>query len=408
MIGSFGPRISAFLREKGGLQVKRILFVDDEPKLLEGMKRMLYPFRKDWEMVFLTNPLEALELLASREFDVLISDLRMPQLNGIELLSQVRDLRPEIVRIILSGQAEKSMTLSSLSVTHQYLAKPCDAATLRSTVERALRLRVTLKSPALKRIIGGIQSLPSIPSVYTRLVQAIESPDVSPSDIAAIITQDLAMTAKVLQLVNSALFGLNRRITSVSDAVLYVGTETIRALVLSLSVFSQFDTQRCPSFSPERIRDHGLATASLARQIGKSLGLAKQELEDVYLAALLHELGKLVLAANCPDEYEAVLRRASTENAALTDAEQEVFGAGHAQVGAYLLWLWGLPDVITEAVAYYVEPGSETTLLGIAIHVASALSGGPKLNYDCLSERDLLRRLPEWEHIRDLQMEVAA
>jgi putative nucleotidyltransferase with HDIG domain len=382
--------------------VKRILFVDDEPRVLEGLKRMLYPFRRDWNMTFVTSGQEALKLMDESEFDVVVTDVRMPQMTGIQFLSEVVKKHPQVVRMVLSGMADKEVTLPSVMLAHQYLDKPCDPKVLRATVERAFNLRVMLANPELKQLVSRVHSLPSIPSVYTELIQAIQSPDVSAKEIGRIIGQDLAMTAKILQLVNSAFFGVRRQVTSAAEAVIYLGVDTVRALALTISVFSQFDTREIPGFSIETLRDHGLTVATLARHIAHSLHLSKTDVEDAFLGGLLHELGKLVLACNYPKEYRAVLEKLQQPGARTRQAELEVFGTTHAEVGAYLLWLWGLPDAVTEIVAHYEHPDPEqATRSLIAVHVANGLSTEPEREIDCecLAAMGLIEHLPEWMHM---------
>ena len=386
--------------------MKRILFVDDEPKVLDGLKRMLYSYRNDWQMVFVSSAAEALQQLAQDPFDVLITDVRMPQMNGIELLSEVVQRHPHVVRMVLSGMADKDVTLPSVMLAHQYLDKPCDAATLRAAVERVFQLRVILDNPALKQLISRIHSLPSVPAVYTQLIQALQADEVSPQEIGRIISQDMAMTAKILQLVNSAFFGHRRSITNPTQAVIYLGADTVKALALSVSVFSQFDSRRIPSFSIEALRDHGMAVATLARRIAESLGLSKPELEDAFLGGLLHELGKLVLAANYPREYEETLRKTREQKLTARQAEMETFGTSYADVGAYLLWLWGLPDPVTEIVARHPEPSPDLSAQPVvAVHVADALmdkqADHATINVTCLKEMGLIDRLPDWEQLRE-------
>lgn len=384
--------------------MKRILFVDDEPKVLEGLRRMLYPYRNEWQMVFVSSAAEALRQLSHSPFDVLVTDVRMPQMSGIELLSQVVERHPQVVRMVLSGMAEKEVTLPSVMLAHQYLDKPCDAATLRAAVERVFQLQVILDNPALKSLISKLHSLPSIPTVYTKLMQALESEDVSPKEIGRIVSQDLAMTAKILQLVNSAFFGPRRPISNPTEAVIYLGADTVKALALTVSIFSQFDTRRVPGFSIEGLRDHGVAVGTLARQIAASLNLSKSDLDDAFLGGLLHELGKLVLAANYPKEYGETLRRMREQNLSAQAVELEMFGATYADIGAYLLWLWGLPDPVTEIVARHTEPKPDQAAGPVvAVHVADALSHNESkqnVNLECLAAMGLIDQLPSWKQLQ--------
>ena len=385
--------------------MKRILFVDDEPKVLDGLRRMLYPYRNDWNMVFVSSAAEALQQLSQSQFDVLVTDVRMPQMSGIELLSEVVERHPQVVRMVLSGMADKEVTLPSVMLAHQYLDKPCDATTLRAAVERVFQLRVILDNPALKQLISRVHSLPSVPAVYTRLMDALQSDEVAPKEIGSIISQDMAMTAKILQLVNSAFFGPRRPITNPTEAVVYLGADTVKALALTVSVFSQFDGKQVPGFSIEHLRDHGLAVGSLARQIAATLRLSKAELDDAFLGGLLHELGKLVLAANYPKEYGEALRKAHDEQIPEQDAEMQTFGTTYADVGAYLLWLWGLPDPVTEIVARHNQPTPDAAAGPIvAVHVADALSDKQtkkNVNLDCLMKMGLIDQLPSWKQLQE-------
>jgi len=246
--------------------MKRVLFVDDEQRVLDGLKRMLYPLRNEWRMSFASSGREALELLDQAEYDVLVTDLRMPEMSGMELLANVVKLHPQVVRMVLSGTADQEVVLRSATLAHQYLVKPCDAATLRATVARAFSLRVILDDAALKKLISSMGNLPSVPSVYLRLMEVLRSLDVSPKEIAQVIGEDISMTTKVLQMVNSALFGIQRQITDPTQAVIYLGPELVRQLVLVASAFSAFQP-KSRYFSIERLQRHSLAVGGLARNI---------------------------------------------------------------------------------------------------------------------------------------------
>ena len=199
--------------------MKRILFVDDEPNVLAGLRRLLYPLRDQWDMAFAGSGREALQRLEESAFDVLVTDLRMPEMTGVELLGRVRQRFPQITRIVLSGIADLELTLRAATLAHQYLCKPCDSATLHNTLERAYSMRQVLEDPALRELISGIEELPSLPSIYLDLTGILGSGEACAQDIADVITQDMVMTAKMLQLVNSPMFALHRKVTNVAEAV---------------------------------------------------------------------------------------------------------------------------------------------------------------------------------------------
>lgn len=382
--------------------MKRVLFVDDEQRVLDGLQRMLYPLRNEWRMAFVSSGGEALKLLAQSEYDVLVTDLRMPDMSGIELLGRVTNLHPQVVRIVLSGTADQEVAVRSATLAHQYLVKPCDAATLRATVGRAFSLRVMFDDPGLKQLISSLHSLPSVPSVYLRLMEALQSLDVSPKEVANVVGQDIGMTAKVLQLVNSALFGLQRQISDPVEAVIYLGPEMVRQLVLVASAFSAFQSKVGRRFSIERLQSHSLAVGGMARRIAQSLELPSAAVDYAFVGGLLHDVGKLLLACNYPEKYDEAVRLASDEGMLPRMAEVAVFGTTHAEVGAYLLWLWALPDPITEVVLRHHEfPANPAGVLSpaVAVHVADALING-RLDNDevvCLTEVGFGEKLAAWQ-----------
>ena len=363
---------------------------------------MLYALRNEWEMEFVSSGRQALQRLAEAEFDVLVTDIRMPVMTGIELLTEVIERHPQVIRLVLSGTVDQELTLRSAAVAHQYLVKPCDAKTLRTKVERAFSLRTMLEDPGLRRLISSINALPSPPATYIKLLEALRSPETSVREIGSIVEQDVGMTAKVLQLVNSAFMGISRHVSTPSEAIVYLGIETLRALALSASVFSQFHPAGLPGFSAETLQEHSLKVGTLAREIGKNLNLSRTAMDDAFVGGLLHDVGKLVLAHYCPELYREVLLRAQRESVTVREAEQAIFGTTHAEVGGYLLWLWGLPDSITEVAALHhrlPEGRQHTAGVVLAVHIADALLNprpDQELDWEHLRGTPWMANLPEW------------
>ena len=218
--------------------LKHILFVDDEPNVLSGLRNVLRSQRRQWEMVFALGPEEALAKLAEQPFDVVVSDMRMPQMDGATLLSEVKRLQPKAVRIILTGQTEQETVLKSVFIAHMFLSKPCDPGLLKRVVDRACRLNSILNSEELRAAAGRVDMLPTAPKTYAALNEALIRPNCTVDDVARIIERDVGVCAKILQLVNSAFFGLPRKITSLNEAVTYMGTLTIKNLAMALEAFS--------------------------------------------------------------------------------------------------------------------------------------------------------------------------
>jgi HD-like signal output (HDOD) protein/CheY-like chemotaxis protein len=360
--------------------MKRILFVDDEPNVLQGLKRMLRPMRKEWDMAYAGGGEEALTMMEESPFDVVISDMRMPGMDGAQLLTEVTRRYPNTVRIVLSGQSEKEAIFKAIGKTHQYLSKPCNPEVLKQTVARACALRDLLSNEELKSLASQMDQMPSMPEIYLELVEELKEESPSLPLISRLISQDVAMTAKILQLVNSAFFGIRRRITTVDMAVNYLGLENVSSLVLAANVFSQFQSKGAiKGFSMESLWSHSGLVGRNAQTIVKQEDRTKEEIDDAMTAGLLHDCGKLIFASNMPEEYARVMALRDSEQMSLCAAEEQVLGTNHSVIGAYLLGVWGLPDAIVEAVAFHHNPDA-CPVSGFsaltAVHVANAASHG--------------------------------
>jgi putative nucleotidyltransferase with HDIG domain len=353
---------------------KRILFVDDEPQILEGLRQRLRRQRSQWEMSFVQSGQEALELLGAEPVDVVVSDMRMPQMDGATLLKRIQAEYPEVVRIVLSGHAEPEMTLRAVPVAHQYLGKPCDPDTLMNVVSRACSLQTLLNDEGVRRIVGRIEALPSLPRVYSQLMDALSDDDTSCRDVAQILKQDMSMSAKMLQLVNSAFFRLSRNITKIEEAVTYLGFTTIKQLALGIEVFRLGNGRSSlGGLSLEELQRHSLLVASIARSLFDN----RREKEDAFVAGVLHDIGKLLLAVELPDHIEKVASTIRTEGGTMHAVEKKQWGVTHADVGAYLLGLWGLPYPVVEAVANHHAPDrveQQGFDILAAVHLADALA----------------------------------
>jgi HD-like signal output (HDOD) protein len=333
--------------------MKRVLFVDDEPRVLEQLQQMLESQKDQWDMAFAPGGTAALSLLDASPFDVVVSDIAMPGMDGAALMKIVCERYPAIVRIVLSAPQEMETALRAVPVAHQFLLKPCDPNMLRVAVERATSLSNILSNKLLANLVGSVKDLPVLPRTYMALRKKLAEPDASIKDVVHIVEQDVAISAKVLQLVNSAFFGLPREVSSVKTAVGFLGIDTLQNLVLSVGVFSIFEQlTKLPGFSCEELQAHSQLAAKIAGQIPASAhvrGIA-------VVAGLLHDVGKLVLATRAPAHFKRALQGAEAEGRPLYAVETELMGVSHAEVGAYLLGIWGLPSPVVEAVAHHHHP----------------------------------------------------
>jgi len=333
--------------------MKKVIFVDDDSSLISGLKRMLRPLRNEWDMYFVLSGEEALELIADGSFDVIVSDMRMPGMNGAELLSKVRELHPQMVRIILSGYSDQDLLLKAVRPAHQFLTKPCDAEILKNTIKRASRIQNMLAGNEVKHVIARVDSLPSLPSLYKEIMSKLAEEDVSVKDVAAIIQKDVGMTTQILKLINSSFFGFFKEISGPVQAVTLLGIDTIKTLVLSIEIFSELQVDEVSNFSFESLWSHSVLTAACAKTIAKKITDDTSFIDDAFMAGFLHDIGVLILASKLPQQYNEVLNKEDSGELSSWTAEQEILGTSHAEIGAYLLGLWGFAENIIEAVLYH-------------------------------------------------------
>lgn len=391
---------------------KRILFVDDEEMVLQGLRRMLRPYRDEWDMVFVDSGPKALEIMAQEPFDVVVADMRMPVMNGAELLHEVMKRHPLTVRLILSGHSDNELILKAMGATHQYLAKPCDQEVLRTVLRRAIASVDVLQSPELKILIGKMTSLPSLPALYQEIIGKLRDPNIQLEDITGVIARDLGMTAKILQLVNSSFFGLPHHVTDLNAAVSFLGLNVITSLFLSFHIFTELEGVKIPGFSIDNLWKHSLDTAYLASKISKLETRSDVMGNESFVAGILHDSGRIVLASNFPDQYREAMNVSMQDQCDLSESERKTFGHTHSEVGGYLMSLWGLPVPIVDAVAYHHNPGilarKEFCTL-TAVHAANSLVGSNfengheiatnSLDMDYLASLNMAERLSHWQQL---------
>jgi HD-like signal output (HDOD) protein/ActR/RegA family two-component response regulator len=350
--------------------VKRLLFVDDEPRVLQGLKAGLYRRRKDWDMHFAAGGAEAIALMRESHFDVLVTDLRMPGVDGTTLVARARIDSPSTIRVVLSGYADESQSQDLMSLAHRYLNKPCEAIQLEECIDRCLATQALIESQELRIQLGAVGALPPLPSTFAALQRALIDPNIDLRNVSAIIEKDPGVSAKVLQVCNSAFFRLPRRVYSIKQAVSYLGLSTVRSMVLSAELFRP-GKPLSPGLDLGQMQRHALSVAAVARALAADAPWA----DDAFLAGLLHDVGFLLLARHLKDPMQRALE-ATAAGMPLAEAEQKYVGVSHGLAGGYLLGLWGLPYEVVEAVANHELPTlvarSSFDVLG-AITIAQAL-----------------------------------
>lgn len=383
--------------------------MDDEPGILQMLRFSARSMMDVWEPAFVESAQQALELMARQPFEVIVSDMRMPGLTGAQLLNEVMRRYPATIRLILSGYADEEMALKCICATHQFLSKPCAMPELKATLNRICRLKERVQSEEIRNLILRKNRLPSVPSVYFKMLEVLQNQDCPTQRIAEIVATDPGLTAKLLQLVNSAFFGYAHNVSNVGDAVMLLGVGMIRSLALSFHLFSAFDHLEFGECSVEKIWNHSLRVGQLARLLAECEGANETVIDQAFTAGLLHDSGKLILADTLANLYGEIMAQARRQKRPLPEIESERLQANHADVGAYLMDLWGLPTALVEAVALHHEPRHSNPAAFsplTAVHVANVLASeldanlaaveASQLDMEYLGELGLNDRVEQW------------
>ena len=376
-----------------------VLFVDD-PNVFQEFKRSLRN-EQEWKTFYAEGGNAALDILAEQKIDIVVVDISMTGIGGAQLLKIVQEDYPRIIRMVISDCTDQEQIIKSTKLAHQFFAKPCDANLLITAMEYAWLFRDLVNNESMKELITGINALPSLPGVYLELLEYIQNPDASIKQIGNLVAQDITMTAKILQLVNSAYFSLPQKVVDPSRAVALLGIENLKAFILAIHVFSTFDDTKISKSDIDSLWQHSIQVGRLARDITMLESTGRTTLENALTTGILHDIGKLVLlnaegqkpCGSLKDEYDAL-------------------GTSHAEIGAYLLCLWGIPTSILIGVAYHhrpLESGEDMFTTLTAVHVADALLSNdpsdrsviPGLDYSYLKAIGKIDRLPLWISLYD-------
>lgn len=390
----------------------RLLFVDDDRRLLNGLKRLLKVERPDWECHYCVSAQEGLDLVERHDVDIVVSDMRMPEMDGIAFFERLRDLCPTPVRIIMSGQTGECDAGRVAKAAHQFIPKPCLPANLINILERIFRFREFFTDNGLRGLVNKIGTLPVLPAVYQQLMCSIDDKGSSLMEISSIVGKDPALVADILKTVNSAFLGARQPVNDIGRAVTMLGLETIQGLVLCHGLLRQFKRKKVSEFSLSLLWDHALRVAAMAKKVAVFEGLDKEETNSVVLAGLMHDLGKLVLLDGLPEEYSKVLYYVREEGKSVTKAERAVFGSDHSKLGAYLLGLWGNRDDLVYTVACHHSPLNYPQPLkkGLSIiHVVNVLDhdllqfksydAPHDLDHDFIAQNQLGDAIKQWKAI---------
>lgn len=361
--------------------IPKILFIDDEQRILKLLQRLLQD--EDWDCHFVSNAMEALDFLQDKQVDLVVSDVKIGDMDGVQLIAEIRKLYPSIVRIFLTGYAEQDDVIKALAAGHaqQIIPKPWIDQELKEIIRSALRQSTQQKkhSPEFQALINSIPLLPSLPESYSNVRSCIIGDEVDIEKMADYISQDVAISSVLLHWANSALFGQRFQVDTIKKAIIVLGTDIVENLILSESV-NRTIAGRLPEikgFDFGKFKKHSMATAVLSRLLIKSLLPTDSVQHDrAFIAGLLHDMGKLAAASFFPAQFEKAIELAIRRRYPLTETEREIYGTDHAELGSFLAEWWALPPFIVNAICWHHQPQSTPIDQNIitATHVANLLS----------------------------------
>jgi len=352
----------------------KILFVDSEINVLNGIKRILHKNRNIWEMFFAVSVKEANQKMKKHSIDVVVAEFKITAEDGEPFLMKVKSDLPLAIRIVYSDEISKDKLYDALFYAHYFLQKPFKPKELKERIESGIKIKSGITDNiALQKIVSSVTKLPSLPKIFFEINEVIKKDDFSLKQVSDLIEKDVAMSARVIQIVNSGFFGINKEITSIFEALKLIGIETVRSLVLTVNVFEVFRGNRLLEKYLSQIMNHSFLVAHGAKKYIEHFTDETNLSEFAFIAGLFHDIGKLIFFSS------EELRKKLLENFQLIksnrlEEETEIFGVTHPELGAYLLSLWGMGNDIVEAVAYSHNPDkidSKKNPLVLAVYLSN-------------------------------------
>ncbi len=354
-----------------------VLFVDDEISVLEGLRRSFIRLSDSLTVLTANSALKALDIVTKQPVDIIITDLRMPGMDGVQLLETVRHASPETTRIILSGCSERDVPFKTAGPAHRHYSKPCSSAKLTEVIVRTMAIRNRLRTPELVELVTSIKSIPALPKALMELLNEIQSPSGSVAGLARIIGSDVGLSAQVLKIANSGFFRTANTVNDVSHAVRLLGFESIRALVVMGSVFEAFKASGVDLEAAAKLQERSLSIGQVARRIAVSEAMGQVAAEQAQCAGMLAHIGSLILSGTYGPKVSEIRGEIDRSGAGVAEVEHKYLGVNHAELGAALLDLWEFPGDVVEAVLFHHEPSASGASKGISpltvVHAAQQL-----------------------------------
>jgi HD-like signal output (HDOD) protein len=335
-------------------RIMRILFVDDEISVISMLKKMVKSLSNDWYVQYAIGGVEALEFLDTESFDIVVTDLNMPEINGVKLLKYIQKYHSHIVRIVFSSSLTRESIKSIAPFTHRFIAKPCGVKKLAQAIENSLFIYRELDNKKIQKVLAKTGTIPSLPRIYRELMDKIDDEEFSLKEAASLISSDVGMSANIMKQIN--LLGEGEAIHGIEQAVMLLGLDSIKAIALSTHIFNSMDSVKIPYFTVEKLIRHSMLTAVFAKEITKIELDDQDQADSAFIAGILHDLGAILFVNNFPKKYSDVRNRVHEAERPIADVERNLIGISHGEIGAHLLALWGFPTTILGAVAFHEDP----------------------------------------------------
>lgn len=398
--------------------IKKVVIIKGDATRSDRVRSLLGDGADKWSPVFVDNVDEALQVLKQGGADVsaMVAEPEQWTSKNSILLDELKVKHPSVAPLSFSvvpqrpAQKEKVAQTTAKANPLETVASATDPGHLRVMLDRTHALHKLLTNEDVRELVSAVDQLPSLPTTHLALMQAAARPNSTVQEITDIIQSDPAMSVKVLQLVNSSLFGQSSRVSSVSQAVSILGVGLLKGLTASAHVFSALDASSTKVLSVERSQLYAMRVARIAQAMAST----KQRQDEAFTAGLLHNIGEIVLAVKRPDEFFDVIQRCAETNEWRISVERELLGVTHPEVGAQLLTNWGIPFPIVEVAAFHHEPrrvaGGDVEVLAV-VHTADALAGiltcgDPEdmLDVQFLERAGLVQNLPRWRQLVEDQV----
>lgn len=353
-----------------------IVIVDDEASILKALRSLLH--RNPFRLQAFSDCSEALRFMAEQTPDIVISDMRMPEMSGVDFLARVHALCPVSMRLLLSGYEDKKVIVDAIArgIAQLYILKPWEDEEILGIIHSALAVRDDLRTKNLEAYIHGITSLPASPMIQEQIKRVFGKSERSIKEVAAGVEKDPGLVAQLMRVANSVFVGARNPIANVQEAISFIGIEYVEELILGTGM-ARFCTGGADSAATKTIEDlwhHAMNRAFVGRAIAtKWTGYSHPQ--SAYIACLLLDIGFVVRLQMNPGEFQNLTAFARMHKLPLHQAEERMFTVDHAAIGGALLRFWNFPKAIVAAIAAH-HCGDTLDPLTRLVQMADAIEAG--------------------------------